>query len=125
MSGVTPVLTSEATAPVGPYSQAVKANGQIFCSGQIPADKTGKMVEGSIADKTEAVCKNLGAILKEAGSDFSKVIKVNVFLTDMGNFAEMNSVYEKFFVTKPARSCVAVKELPKGVPLEIELIALQ
>ncbi|KAK8250951.1 Endoribonuclease L-PSP/chorismate mutase-like protein, partial [Phyllosticta capitalensis] len=105
-------------------SQAVIVNGQVFVSGQIPADAQGTLIEGSIADKTEASCKNIIAILEEAGSDISRVFKVNVFLDDMANFGEMNGVYEKFFAHKPARSCVAVKTLPKGVPVEIECIAL-
>jgi len=108
----------------GPYTQAIKANGQVFVSGQIPADASGTLLEGSIADKTAMCCKNIEAILKSAGSEIGKVVKVNVFLTDMANFAEMNSVYEKVFTHKPARSCVAVYQLPKGVPVEIECIAL-
>ncbi|KAK5678121.1 Protein hmf1 [Elasticomyces elasticus] len=91
---------------------------------QIPADGEGKLTEGSIADKTKACCEGLKNILEEAGSSIGRVVKVTVFLTTMDNFAEMNSVYEKYFTHKPARSCVAVKELPKGVPVEIEAIAL-
>ncbi|KAF2144005.1 uncharacterized protein K452DRAFT_223486, partial [Aplosporella prunicola CBS 121167] len=105
-------------------SQAVQVGQQIFVSGQIPADAQGNLVEGNIGQKTEASCKNIVAILSEAGSDISRVFKVNVFLDDMANFGEMNAVYEKFFAHKPARSCVAVKQLPKGVPVEIECIAL-
>ncbi|KAF1351206.1 YjgF/Yer057p/UK114 family [Delphinella strobiligena] len=105
-------------------SQAIKVGGQIFVSGQIPADKNGNLVEGSIADKTKASCEGMKAILEEAGSSLSKVVKTTVFLTDMGDFAEMNGVYEQYFSHKPARSCVAVKQLPKGVPVEIEAIAL-
>ncbi|KAF2816634.1 YjgF-like protein [Mytilinidion resinicola] len=100
------------------------AGPHLFLSGQIPADKEGNLVEGSIANKTEACIKNVLAILEEAGSSIEKVFKVTVFLDDMANFAEMNSVYEKYFAHKPARSCVAVKQLPKGVPVEIETIAL-
>ncbi|THV83544.1 hypothetical protein D6C84_05736 [Aureobasidium pullulans] len=111
-------------APVGPYSQAVQVGQHIFVSGQIPADKNGNLVEGSIADKTKASCEGMKAILEEAGSSISKVIKTTVFLTDMKDFAEMNGMYEQYFSHKPARSCVAVKELPKGVPVEIEAIAL-
>ena len=105
-------------------SQAVKAGGTLYVSGQIPADQSGALIEGSIADKTEACIKNIAAILQAAGSDFAGVVKVNVFLTDMANFADMNAVYEKHFLSKPARSCVAVKQLPKGVPVEIECIAV-
>ncbi|CAD0098326.1 unnamed protein product [Aureobasidium mustum] len=96
-------------------SQAVQVGNHIFVSGQIPADKNGNLVEGSIADKTKASCEGMKAILEEAGSSIDKVIK---------DFAEMNGMYEKYFSHKPARSCVAVKELPKGVPVEIEAIAL-
>jgi 2-iminobutanoate/2-iminopropanoate deaminase len=96
----------------------------IFVSGQIPADSTGTLVEGTLAEKTEACIANIEAILKAAGSSLDRVVKVNVFLTDMADFAEMNGVYEKRFVERPARSCVAVKQLPKGVPVEIECIAL-
>ncbi|KAL2839783.1 Endoribonuclease L-PSP-domain-containing protein [Aspergillus pseudodeflectus] len=124
MSDLTTVFSAEACPPVGPYSQAVKANGQIFLSGQIPADKNGNLVEGDIKTKTQACCDNIKAILDAAGSSVSKIIRVNVFLDDMANFAEMNEQYEKFFVHKPARSCVAVKQLPKGVPVEIECTAL-
>lgn len=97
---------------------------QIFVSGQIPADTEGKLLEGSIAEKTALCCKNIKAILEAAGSSMQKVVKVNAFLDDMANFAEMNGEYEKWFSHKPARSCVAVKQLPKGVPVEIECIAL-
>ncbi|KXL41921.1 MAG: hypothetical protein FE78DRAFT_155543 [Acidomyces sp. 'richmondensis'] len=116
--------TPKAAQPVGPYSQCVIAGPHIFVSGQIPADASGKLIEGSIADKTTVCCEGLKNILREAGSDITRCVKVTVFLTSMDNFAEMNSVYEKYFTHKPARSCVAVKELPKGVPVEIEAIAL-
>ncbi|CAG8366037.1 unnamed protein product [Penicillium salamii] len=108
-----------------PQSQAIRANGQIFVSGQIPADTSANLIEGNIGDKTQVCCDNIKAILTAAGSSVSKIVKVNVFLTDMANFAEMNATYEKFFVHKPARSCVAVHQLPKGVPVEIECIALE
>ncbi|KAK4542924.1 hypothetical protein LTR36_006113 [Oleoguttula mirabilis] len=116
--------TPKSAQPVGPYSQAVIAGPHIFVSGQIPADAAGKLTEGSIADKTTTCCEGLKNILEAAGSGVGRVVKVTVFLTSMENFAEMNSVYEKYFTHKPARSCVAVKELPKGVPVEIEAIAL-
>ncbi|KAI4813483.1 YjgF-like protein [Aureobasidium sp. EXF-8845] len=124
MSDMKKIFTSNSMAPVGPYSQAVQVGSHIFVSGQIPADKNGNLVEGSIADKTKASCEGMKAILEEAGSSMSKVIKTTVFLTDMKDFAEMNGMYEQYFSHKPARSCVAVKELPKGVPVEIEAIAL-
>ncbi|CAD0114386.1 unnamed protein product [Aureobasidium uvarum] len=115
MSEMKKIFTSNSMAPVGPYSQAVQVGNHIFVSGQIPADKNGNLVEGSIADKTKASCEGMKAILEEAGSSIGKVIK---------DFAEMNGMYEQYFSHKPARSCVAVKELPKGVPVEIEAIAL-
>ncbi|RVX71881.1 hypothetical protein B0A52_04280 [Exophiala mesophila] len=125
MSGLTPVYTKEACPPAGPYSQAIKAAGIVFCAGQIPADKNGNLVEGTIAQKTEACVNNVRAILAEAGSEIGKVVKVSVFLSDMSHFAEMNGEYEKWFTHKPARTCVAAKQLPKGVDVEIEVMALQ
>ncbi|KAG0638671.1 Endoribonuclease L-PSP/chorismate mutase-like protein [Tuber brumale] len=121
-----PVLTHDAAPPAGPYSQAIKANGLVFVSGQIPADKSGNVIDGSIEECTEAVFVNLAAVLKASNSSFDKVLKTTVFLSDMANFARMNSVYEKHFSGhKPARSCVAVRELPKRVHVEIELVALE
>jgi reactive intermediate/imine deaminase len=93
-------------------------------SGQIPGGPDGKLVEGSIGDKTAACCKNIIAILDAAGSSIERVIKLTIFLDDMANFKEMNEVYSVYFAHKPARSCVAVKALPLGVPIEIEAIAL-
>ncbi|PGH16936.1 hypothetical protein AJ80_05004 [Polytolypa hystricis UAMH7299] len=124
MSEMIHVFAKDAPPAAGPYSHAIKANGQVFCSGQIPADQSGNLIEGSIAQKTEQCCKNLAAVLAAAGTSIDRVVKVNVFITDMANFAEMNGTYEKFFAHKPARSCVAVHQLPKGVPVEIECIAL-
>ncbi|KAB5579892.1 YjgF/Yer057p/UK114 family [Coniochaeta sp. 2T2.1] len=118
-------VTSKAiAAPAGPYSHAIKTPTAIYCSGQIPSDKDGKLVEGTIQEKTAQCIKNLKAVLEEAGSGIEKVVKVNVFITDMGNFATMNEEYSKWFTHKPARSCVAVKTLPKNVDVEIECIAL-
>ncbi|RMJ22262.1 hypothetical protein PHISP_06863 [Aspergillus sp. HF37] len=122
---MTSVSTKDACPPAGPYAQAIRANGQVYVSGQIPADTSANLVQGSIGDKTQACCDNIRAILAAAGSGVEKIVKVNVFITDMANFAEMNATYEKFFVHKPARSCVAVAQLPKGVPVEIECIALE
>ncbi|KZF22347.1 YjgF-like protein [Xylona heveae TC161] len=119
------IFAKDACPPAGPYSQAIRANGQIFVSGQLPTDAAGNLVEGNISDKTQACCNNIKAILTAADSAVHKIVKVNVFLTDMANFAEMNAVYETFFTHKPARSCVAVAQLPKGVPVEIECIALE
>lgn len=108
-------------------SQAIATSSTIYCSGQIPVDSTGKLLtleSSSITEMTELCIQNLTAVLKAAGSGIEKVVKVSVFLTTMDNFAEMNATYEKFFTHKPARSCVAVYQLPKGVPVEIECIAL-
>lgn len=102
----------------------MKTASTIYCSGQIPADSTGTLVEGTIAQKTEQCFKNIQAILAAAGSSMEKIVKVNVFLTDMANFAEMNGEYSKWLPHKPARSCVAVHQLPLGVEVEIECIAL-
>ncbi|TGZ83593.1 YjgF-like protein [Ascodesmis nigricans] len=121
-----PVRTQDACPPAGPYSQAVKANGFVFVSGCIPADKQGNVITGTIEECTEAVFANLEAVLAAAGSSPNRVLKTTVFLADMNDFAAMNSVYEKHFKGfKPARSCVAVKTLPKNVQVEIECIALE
>ncbi|GKZ34386.1 hypothetical protein AbraIFM66950_004617 [Aspergillus brasiliensis] len=96
----------------------------IFLSGQIPIDSNGVPLEGSIADKTHACCSSVQAVLAEAGSDISRVVKVTVFLSDMDNFAEFNAVYEQYFTHRPARSCVAVKTLPRDLEVEIECVAL-
>ena len=119
------VTTELAPAAIGPYSQAVRTDALVFVSGQLPIDpQTGAFPEGGIAAQTTQSLKNLGSILKEAGSDYSKVIKTTVFLADMADFMAMNEVYSSFFnVPFPARSAVAVKELPKGALVEIECIA--
>ena len=117
------IETSAAPGAIGPYSQGWASNGFVFTSGQIPVDPaTGAIPEG-IEAQTERSCRNVGAILTAAGSSFEKVIKTTCFLADMGDFAAFNTVYEKFFVSRPARSCVAVKTLPKGVLCEIEAVA--
>ena len=119
------VTTELAPAAIGPYSQAVRTDALVFVSGQLPIDpQTGAFPEGGIAAQTTQSLKNLGSILKEAGSDYSKVIKTTVFLADMADFTAMNEVYSSFFnVPFPARSAVAVKELPKGARVEVECIA--
>ena len=118
------ISTEKAPGAIGPYSQGYEAGGFIYTSGQIPIDpSTGAIPEG-IAAQAEQSCKNIGAILEAAGSDFKNVIKTTCFLADMSDFAAFNEVYAKFFVSKPARSCVAVKELPRGVLCEVEAIAL-
>lgn len=118
------VATTKAPGAIGPYSQAVICEGIVYTSGQICLDpETGDVVEGGIAEQTHRVCKNLGAVLEEAGTDFDHVIKTTCFLADMGDFAAFNEVYGEYFTSKPARSCVAVKDLPKGVLCEVEVIA--
>ncbi len=121
------INTENAPKAIGPYSQAVEANGMLFISGQIPVDSSiGKIVEGGITEQTEQVMKNIGAILKEAGLDFSSVVKCTCLLSDMVNFAKMNEVYGKYFTENPpARAAFAVKELPLGVMVEIECIAVK
>ena len=117
------IETSKAPGAIGPYSQGFEVNGFGFTSGQIPVDPaTGNVPEG-IAAQAEWSCKNVGAILEAAGVGFENVVKTTCFLADMGDFAAFNEVYAKYFVSKPARSCVAVKALPKGVLCEIEAIA--
>lgn len=118
------IETNLAPGAIGPYSQGFAVNGFVFTSGQIPVDPaTGAIPEG-IAAQTEQSCKNVAAILDAAGSNMSKVIKTTCFLADMNDFAAFNEVYAQYFVGKPARSCVAVKALPKDVLCEIEAIAL-
>ena len=118
------VHTDKAPAAIGPYSQGYIVNGIFTTSGQIPVDPaTGAIPEG-IAAQAEQSCKNIGALLEAAGTSFEKVYKTTCFLADMGDFAAFNEVYAKFFLSKPARSCVAVKTLPKNVLCEIEAIAV-
>ena len=119
------ISTTDAPAAIGPYSQGYEANGLVFTSGQIPVDPaTGSIPEG-IARQADQACRNVGAVLAAAGAKFENVVKTTCFLADMGDFAQFNSVYEQYFVSKPARSCVAVKALPKGVLCEIEAIAVK
>ena len=118
------VYTDKAPAAIGPYSQAMILNGVLFTSGQIPVDPaTGEISGDNIEAQAEQVMKNLGEVLKEAGSSFENAVKTTCFLADMGDFAKFNEVYAKYFVNKPARSCVAVKTLPKNVLCEVEVIA--
>ncbi|SCV01837.1 LAME_0G18822g1_1 [Lachancea meyersii CBS 8951] len=126
MSSLTPVATKLSPPAAASYSQAMKVNNMIFVSGQIPYTAENKPVEGSIADKAEQVIQNVSNILKEANSGLNKVVKVNVFLADIKDFAEFNVVYAKYFHEhKPARSCVAVAALPLNVDLEMEVIAVE
>ena len=118
------VYTEKAPAAIGPYSQAMILNGVLFTSGQIPVNPaTGEINGDTIETQAEQVMKNLGEVLKEAGSSFEKAVKTTCFLADMGDFAKFNEVYAKYFVNKPASSCVAVKTLPKNVLCEVEVIA--
>lgn len=118
------VYTDKAPAAIGPYSQAMILNGVLFTSGQIPVDPaTGEISGDTIEVQAEQVMKNLGEVLKEAGSSFENAVKTTCFLADMGDFAKFNEVYAKYFVNKSARSCVAVKTLPKNVLCEVEVIA--
>ena len=121
------ISTANAPKAVGPYSQAVEANGVLYISGQIPIDpSTGSIVEGGIAEQTEQVLKNIGAILKEAGLTYQNVVKCTCLLSDMGNFAEMNQVYAKYFTSEmPARAAFGVVKLPLGAMIEIESIAVR
>lgn len=118
------VATEKAPKALGPYSQGYVHNGVLYTAGQIAINPEVNDVEATtIEAQTEQVCKNLGEVLKEAGTSFDKVLKTTCFLSDMGDFAAFNEVYGKYFTSKPARSCVAVKTLPKGVLCEVELIA--
>ena len=118
------VATEKAPKALGPYSQGYVHNGVLYTAGQIAINPEVNDVEATtIEAQTEQVCKNLGEVLKEAGTSFDKVLKTTCFLADMSDFAAFNEVYGKYFTTKPARSCVAVKTLPKGVLCEVELIA--
>ena len=119
------IKTENAPAAIGPYCQAMEVNGFLFASGQIPADpKTGE-ITGDITQQAEQSCKNVEAILKANGMDFNNVIKTTCFLANISDFAKFNEVYAKYFVgnPKPARSCVAVKDIPKGALCEIEILA--
>lgn len=118
------VYTDKAPAAIGPYSQAIILNDILFTSGQIPVDPaTGELAGNTIQIQAEQVMKNLDAVLKEAGTSFENAVKTTCFLADMGDFAQFNEIYAKYFVNKPARSCVAVKTLPKNVLCEVEVIA--
>lgn len=120
------ISTNDAPKAVGPYSQAILVNGVLYASGQIainPENQT--MVDGDIVAQTEQIVKNIGAVLKAADMGFENVVKTTCFLAEMVDFATFNAVYEKYFISKPARSCVAAKELPKGALAEIEIIAVK
>ncbi|KAI0464554.1 Protein mmf1, mitochondrial [Komagataella kurtzmanii] len=123
---VTTITSTNAPPAAGPYSHAVKANGFVYVSGQIPYTPEGKPVEGTIGDKAAQCLKNVVGILNDSNSSLENIVKVNVFLTDMANFGAFNEAYTKVFSShKPARSCVAVKQLPLGVDVEVEAIAVE
>ena len=118
------IETSAAPAAIGPYSQGIKIGNVVYCSGQIPVDPaTGTVAGTAIAEQAEQSCKNVGAVLAAGGASFETVIKTTCFLANMADFQAFNAVYEKYFISAPARSCVAVKDLPKGVLCEVEAIA--
>lgn len=124
MSMIRKIHTENAPAAVGPYSQAVEVNGMLYTSGQIPLDPaTGNIVDGDIKAQADRAMKNIIAVLEAAGTTADKVVKTMCFLADMDDFAAFNEVYAEYFTEKPARSCVAVKSLPKGALCEIEVIA--
>ena len=118
------ISTDKAPAAIGPYSQAIVVGNIVYTSGQIPiVPESGLIETTSVTDQTEQVMKNLAAVLEAAGSSFEKAIKTTCFLADISYFAAFNEVYAKYFISKPARSCVAVKDLPKGALVEVEIIA--
>ena len=126
MAEIRRIHTENAPAAVGPYSQAIEVNGIVYSSGQIPLDPaTGEIVEGDIKVQTERVMKNLLAVLEAAGTKQENIVKTMCFLADMGDFAAFNEVYAEYITEKPARSCVAVKTLPKNVLCEVEVIAVK
>lgn len=119
------VSTDQAPAAIGPYSQAIITGNMVFTSGQIPIDpKTGDVVQGGITEQAEQIMKNLQAVLTEAGTDMEHAVKTTCFLADIQDFAAFNAVYAKYFTKNPARSCFAVKDLPKAVLAEVEVIAV-
>lgn len=119
------IATDKAPGAIGPYSQGYEVNGFVYTSGQIPVDPVTGSIPESIAAQAEQSCKNVGAILEAAGSGYDKVIKTTCFLAEIADFSVFNEIYAKYFISKPARSCVAVKDLPKGVLCEVEAIALK
>lgn len=120
------IHTSDAPAAIGPYSQAISTGAFLFVSGQIPINPvTGEISGSDINTQAEQVMKNVGAVLAAAGTGFENVVKTTCFLADMKDFAAFNKIYENYFVSKPARSCMAVRELPKGVLCEVEVIAIK
>lgn len=120
-----PIETCNAPAAIGPYSQGMDLGNLVFTSGQIPVNPVDSSIPEGIAAQAKQSCENVGAVLRSGGTDFSKVVKTTCFLAEMADFAVFNQVYETYFISKPARSCVAAKALPKGVLCEIEAIAVK
>ena len=120
------ISTEKAPAAIGPYSQAIKADRFLYLSGVMPIDPaTSQLVESDITIQAEQIMKNIAAVLDAAGYTFADAVKTTCFLSDIGNFAQFNEVYAKYFTGKPARSCVAVKDIPKGALVEVEVVAFQ
>ncbi len=120
------ILTDKAPSPIGPYSQAYLTGNTLYCSGQIAIDPIlGEFVGGTIENQTHKCCENVGALLAAAGFSFKDVVKTTCFLVNMSDFVKFNDIYGSYFVSNPARSCVAVKELPKGALVEIEVVAVK
>ena len=120
-----PIETKHAPAAIGPYSQGMDLGNLVFTSGQIPVNPADGSIPEGIESQAQRSCENVGAVLTAAGTGFDKVVKTTCFLADMADFAAFNAVYERYFISKPARSCVAAKALPKGVLCEIEVIAVK
>ncbi|KAJ5573339.1 hypothetical protein N7450_010323 [Penicillium hetheringtonii] len=128
MASITKIFTPKGIPPIGPYSQAIKANGFVFLSGQLPAVSSNQkleMIQGSVAEKTHVMCQNARAVLEAAGSSLDKVIKTSIFLVNLDDFGEMNEVYGKYFTGSPARSTIETSRLPAGASMEMEVIALE
>lgn len=120
------IFTENAPAAVGPYSQAIKTGNMLFCSGMLPVDpKTGDLVESDVTVQSKQIMKNIDALLNAAGYCADDVVKTTCFLSDIANFGKFNEVYGEYFTSKPARSCVAVKDIPKGALVEVEVIAVK
>ncbi|RBQ81705.1 hypothetical protein FVER14953_04272 [Fusarium verticillioides] len=119
------VFSSKAVAPIGPYTQAIKANGMIFLSGQIPADSQARLIEGTIAEKTHKMCQNAKAVLEEAGSSLDKAVRITVYFQNMDDMKDMDEIYAEYFPHRPARSACESPRLPAGASMEMDIIALQ
>ncbi|KAH9217512.1 Endoribonuclease L-PSP/chorismate mutase-like protein [Leptodontidium sp. 2 PMI_412] len=123
-SPITPIFTKDGVPPIGPYSQAVKAQGLVWVSGQMAANSKGELIVGTVTEKAHQICKNAKVVLEAAGSGLEKVVKVTIFFADLDDFGEFNQVYAEYFPHKPARSSLEARRLPAGMTLEMELVAL-